>query len=307
MSIGWVAAGTRARAMARRRLGRVTARELAASPSLDAALSSLADSSYGHDVRVGQSLAEAQHAVVETTLWNLRVLAGWAPPEGVAQLRVLLGAVEVANVAEHLLGLSGVDAPPPYRLGRMGTTWARLAETTSADELRRVLTASPWGDPGGLTAREILLSMRAALADRVVAAVPAAARWATSWTAVLVARELVLDGGALPAQARESAARVLGHTAMAAATLPELVAALPPRGRATFANITHPDELWRAEARWWRRVERDGFTLARRAIAGPEVLVGSVAVLAADAWRVRGALELAARGGAPLEVFDAVA
>ena len=29
--------------------------------------------------------------------------------------------------------------------------------------------------------------------------------------------------------------------------------------------------------------------------------------MAVDAWRVRAALELAARGGGPLEVFDAVA
>jgi len=30
-------------------------------------------------------------------------------------------------------------------------------------------------------------------------------------------------------------------------------------------------------------------------------------VLAVDAWRGRAALELAARGGGPMEVFDAVA
>ncbi len=39
----------------------------------------------------------------------------------------------------------------------------------------------------------------------------------------------------------------------------------------------------------------------------PDVLVGVAALMAADAWRVRAALELAARGGSPLEVFDAVA
>ncbi len=40
-------------------------------------------------------------------------------------------------------------------------------------------------------------------------------------------------------------------------------------------------------------------------------VIGSVAVLAADAWRVRAALEVAARGGpgspGALEAFDAVA
>jgi hypothetical protein len=36
-------------------------------------------------------------------------------------------------------------------------------------------------------------------------------------------------------------------------------------------------------------------------------VLGAVAVLAADAHRVGAALELAARGGRPLEVFDALA
>jgi hypothetical protein len=40
-------------------------------------------------------------------------------------------------------------------------------------------------------------------------------------------------------------------------------------------------------------------------------VIGAVAVLAADAWLVRGALEVAARGGAStahaMEAFDAVA
>jgi hypothetical protein len=36
-------------------------------------------------------------------------------------------------------------------------------------------------------------------------------------------------------------------------------------------------------------------------------VLGAVALLAADARRVRAALELAARGGAPLEAYDALA
>jgi hypothetical protein len=307
MSAAWVAGSVRARAMTRRRVGRVTARSLASSPSIEAALAALARTPYGHDVRQGQTLAEAQHAVIDTTLWNLRVLAGWAPREGVAMLRVLLGAVEAANVTDHLQRLSGIQTPPPYRLGRMDTAWARLGATTSPDDLRRVLATSAWGDPGGETPREIVLAMRTALADRMIAAVPAAAAWASSSTALLIAREVVLERRELPPRAREAAERVLGPAALAAHTLPELVAALPMSTRWTFEDVAQPDQLWRAEARWWLRVEHDGFALARRAIAGPEVLVGAAALLAADAWRVRGALELAARGGAPLEVFDAVA
>ena len=40
---------------------------------------------------------------------------------------------------------------------------------------------------------------------------------------------------------------------------------------------------------------------------GPGALVGTVARLAVDAWRVRGALEQAARGGRVVEDLDAVA
>ena len=307
MSVGWVAGSVRARAMTRRRLGRVATRNLAASTSVDAALAVLVRTPYGHDVRPGQSLAEAQRAVVETVLWNLRVLAGWAPRQGAAMLRVLVGAVEAANVEDHLRRLAGAEPPAPYRLGGLATAWPRLAATTSPGELRRVLAASPWGDPGGESPREIALAMRTSLADRVMAAVPAAASWASGSTALLVAREVVRERRELPERARIAASRVVGPAAVSAATLPELVAALPISARWALADVTQPGELWQAEARWWTRVERDGFELARSAAAGPEVLVGAVAMLAADAWRVRAALEVAARGGAPLEVFDAVA
>lgn len=307
MSMGWVAGSVRARAMTRRRLGRGAARSLAASGSVQAAVATLVHSPYGHDVRPGQTLADAQRAVVETVLWNLRVLAGWAPREGATMLRVLLGAIETANVEDHLRRLAGAEAPPPYHLGGLGTAWSRLAGTTSAAEVRRVLAASPWGDPGGESPREIGLAMRTSLADRVMAAAPDAAAWAAGATALLVAREVVLERRELPSRARTAASRVVGPAAVSAGTLPELVAALPASARWSLADVSQPTDLWQAEARWWARVEHDGFALSRRAAAGPEALVGAAALLAADAWRVCAALELAARGGAPLEVFDAVA
>jgi len=83
---------------------------------------------------------------------------------------------------------------------------------------------------------------------------------------------------------------------------------LPARARWALEGATDPDELWRGEARWWSRVERDGFALlGERSGFGSAPVLGAVAVLAVDAWRVRAALELAARGGRPLEVFDALA
>lgn len=307
MSAGWIACSVRARAMMRRRLGRVAARHLAASPTIDAALTSLVQSPYGHDVRSGQTLAEAQRAVAATVVWNVRVLAGWAPREGVAMLRVLLGAVEAANVAEHVRRISGADTPPPFRLGLLGAAWMRLATTTRPDEVRRVLATSPWGDPGGETLREITRGLRLSLTDRTIAAVPQAAPWAVRSAALLVARELFVDREDLPDHARVPAARILGTKALTAPTLPDFVAALPLNARATFDGVTDPDQLWQADARWWAQVERDAFALTRHPAPGPEVLIGSVALMATDAWRVRGALELAMRGGMPLEAFDAVA
>ena len=76
MSSSWVAGVVRAKALARRRLGAAGARAVATSPGLSAALAALVSSSYGHDVRPGQSLGAAQHAVAASLLWNMRVLAG---------------------------------------------------------------------------------------------------------------------------------------------------------------------------------------------------------------------------------------
>jgi hypothetical protein len=64
-------------------------------------------------------------------------------------------------------------------------------------------------------------------------------------------------------------------------------------------DVDEAVDLWRAEARWWDAVEGDGRELLRRSSFGPKPVVGAVALLSADAWRTRGALELAARGGGP--------
>jgi hypothetical protein len=307
MNAAWVAGSVRATAMTKRRLGRVATRALAGSSSLDLAVTRLAESPYGHDVRAGQSLADAQRAVVATVLWNLRVLAGWQPRDGVVMLRALLGAVEAANVADHLQRLAGGPAPAPLQLGGLATAWPRLAAATSITDLRRVLAASPWGDPGGDTPREIAVTMRLALADRIMTEVPVAGAWAAGAAALLLAREVVAEHRALSERTRLVASRVVGPAAVAASSLPELSRALPAAARWALADVDDVSELWQAEARWWARIERDGAALCRHAGAGPDVLVGAVAMMAVDAWRVRAALEMAARGGGPLEVFDAVA
>jgi hypothetical protein len=66
-------------------------------------------------------------------------------------------------------------------------------------------------------------------------------------------------------------------------------------------------DLWLAELRWWARLRRDGTSLVLRPAFGRSRPLGAVALLAADAWLVCAALELAARGGAHPEVWDALA
>lgn len=310
MSAGWVAATVRARAMSRRRLGRVAVRELAAAPDLESALSRLARSPYRREVRSGMRLAEAERAVVAAALWNVRVLSGWLPRPGVSLLRVLASPVEAANVVDHLdhlvRGRAG-PAPTPYRLGGLGTTWPRLAATTTPDEVRRALATSPWGDPGGTSPHEVALALRITAADRIASAVPAAADWAAGHLALLVARELAAGRVPLPQRAHDDLVLALGERVARATTLPALVEVLPRSASWALTGVASPEDLWRAEASWWTRVERDALRMVRSAGSGAEAPVGAVALLATDAWRVRAALESAARHGRALEDFDAVA
>lgn len=111
----------------------------------------------------------------------------------------------------------------------------------------------------------------------------------------------------MPAPARTTAAALLGHRALEADSVRELAAAAGPDAAWVFEGIDKPADLWRAEAAWWRRVEDDGSALLLSPGSGPRPLVGAVAILAVDAWRVCAALEISDRGGTPLEVFDALA
>jgi hypothetical protein len=308
VSAAWVAGSVRAQAMARRRLGTAAARALATSDSFSEALEVLARSPYGRHVRSGDTQSAAAHGVAATLLWNLRVLAGWLPASGAEILRLLAGWFEIANVDEHMQALLGQPADPPFRLGTLATVWPQLAATSSRDELRAELAASPWGDPGGVSPREIQLGMRLAWAERVAARVEPARTWAAGATALLVARERFARGQSLPDRSAATAARVLGADSVAAMSVVDLFAALRPAARWTLQGVTDAASLWTAEVRWWRRLRTDGAALLAGSGFGPRRMIGATALLAADAWLVRAALEIAARGGGrALEVFDAVA
>lgn len=306
MTARWVAGGVRARAMARRRLGTTGVRALAGHRSLADALAALSGPPYGRQLRPDLTLAQAQRAVGDTLLWNVRVLAGWLPASGAEQLRVLAGWFEIANVDEQLRRLRGEPADQPYRLGRLATAWPRLAATTSAAEVRGVLSTSAWRDPGGDTPRLIATGMRLAWARRVVATVTPAAGWATAATALLVARERFIARRRLPDSLAATAAVLLGPAAVLAGSLADFGRALPAPARWVMAGVRAPADLWLAETAWWGRVHADGAALLAGARFGPDLVLGSCALLSADAWRVGAVLELVARG-APPEVRHVVA
>jgi hypothetical protein len=292
--------------MVRRRLGAAAARALAASGSAAGAAELLATSPYRDRAR-GDDTATVVHGLAATALWNLRVLAGWQPARGVAALRLLAGWFEIANVDEHLQMLGNRPADPPFRLGTLATAWPRLAATGSAEELRAVLTASPWGDPGGCRPREIRLGLRARWGERVATAVAPARPWAIGGAAILVASEHLAAGRPLPEAAAAAVGRLVGRSALAATSLDQLRSALPHSARWVLRGISDPAGLWRAEVHWWRRVEEDGVRMLGDSRLGLHRTVAAAALLAVDVRRVRAALECAVHPRGDLAVFDAVA
>jgi hypothetical protein len=333
MSAGWVAGSVRARALARRRIGAAGASRLAACRSLTDALTLLAATPY----RVGTArpggdgsapavsaapgtaggigaLAAAQDSIVQGLLWDLRVLAGWLPTGGAQLMRALAGWYEIANVTERLAELSGRQPGPAFRLGALATAWPQLRRAASVAELRSALAASAWKDPGGNSAAALEAGLRARWAQRVAVLGEPATTWAASALALLLAGErFAAPGGQDPAAPLNRvldsvAASLLGSRAAAAVSLGELAARLPARLSWVLEPADgDPAALWRSEARWWVRLERDGHDLLAGSGLDRRPVLGAAAVLAADARRTCAALEMAARGGGAIGVFDAVA
>ncbi len=304
MGVGWVAGSVRAQLLARHRLGLDATREVAAAGSLDAAMRQLGASPYGQVVAGVTSIRDAQRAIWATALWDLRILAGWLPGRGVEAARVFAGFFEIENV-EDLLAVDGGDRETPFELGALATAWARAREATSAGELREQLRRSSWRDPGTDDPAGILVSLRLEWARRLSEIEPASA-WGLGAAALGVARMLVEHEEPIdPKVVRRVPA--LGRRVLDAVTLPALVSALPESARWVLEGIERPDDLWRGEARWWQRVDRDGERLLRVARQGLGIAVGAFAVRMTDAWRTAAALDIASRGGRGAEVLDAVA
>ena len=300
MPLSWVAAEVRARLLAQHRLGRANARELARSTSLEDALDRLRDTPYAHPLEGADGLANAQHRLAASVLWNMRVLAGWLPPGGAEPLRVLAAWFEIANVQARLAYFQGPGPPAAFELGTLETASRRLAITAGPAEMRQVLARSAWGDPGGEEPAAILSWMRAAWYRRFHALVPEAAGWADAALVLWCARARF---GPAPGFKIPSV-----HVPAPDATSPaEMAAMLPGRLAWVVDGLGAQDRLWVGEARWWRRVEQDSIRMLSGWRPGPGTAVATAALLAADAWRIRAVLGAVARGRGAEEALDAVA
>jgi len=290
--------------MSHRTAGRAGAASIAACSDLATALTQLQSSPYARDLQPSHDLADAQRAIASTLLWNVRVLAGWVPANGVGMLRIAMAWFEILNLETRLRGTDRRPASPPFEMGSLASTPGG-AETVTKDNVLERLRTTWWGQPSDDSLWAIGLTMRSRLVDRASSAVPGASAWAAGAAALIVAREQVVAGNQLPPDVRHNLARTLGEPALEAQSVDELRERLPNRASWVLDDVASPQDMWRAESGWWARVEADGRELLRRSSVGPEPVVGAVAVMAADAWRVRAALHAAALGGAR-EAFDAL-
>lgn len=308
MKSDWVAACVRARSMAQRRMGARSSSELAAQPTLVAALAALEPTYYAERLHGAASLAAAERAISETVLWQLRVLAGWLPASGTALARAAAGTFEIENIvalAHQMDG--GPTAPEPYRLGTLATAWPRVGQAGTSEELGMMLHASAWGDVGGGGPGLLREALTVAWARRLVAVAPPARAWRDAVCVLTAARSLAAGGSSATPQLLRLLRTVLGRSWESAGGLSDFRAALAPSQRKVLGDVASAQELWRVEARVHADVEADGFRLLRGSLPGPNVVLGAIAVLSVDAWRVRAALAAAAAGAGSSEVLNEAA
>jgi hypothetical protein len=172
-------------------------------------------------------------------------------------------------------------------------------------ELEKELARTLWASPS----EDMPLRDRLTLAwlRRLDAATPAVRRWHEAVLVLLIAKNRLIDETPPPPALKEEAVRLVGSSWERTRNLEELRAALPSVPGRLLADVDAPEELWRAEKALRLKVEDDAFAWIRSPRPGSQVILGSVAVLASDAWRIRAALASAARGGEAAEGLDVVA
>jgi hypothetical protein len=308
MIANWVAASIRARSMAQLRLGAGRCRQLATATNLATALALLADSGYAKRLVGVTGLMAAQRATNETLLWQLRVLAGWLPPGGTGLIRAIAAIYERDNIVALAARLAGgPELSAAYELGGLATAWPRLRELPSLPALTEALQRSAWGIPGPIDAVTLRDVLSLAWLRRLAAAAPAASGWARSASTLVAVRMVLVDHTTPTSRVLDLVRPWLGREWANARDLNRFRASLPRLSQTVLDGVDDPRDLWRVEARIRADVETDGFRLIHGALPGPEVVLGAIAVLAVDGWRLRAALAAAEAGTGSSEVLDAVA
>jgi hypothetical protein len=293
----WVAASVRARAIAERRVGAGRCERVGNAATLRGALDQLAGTVYGGRLADAATLVECQAAVNATVLWQLRVLAGWMPATGATLARTVAAGFERINIVAHAERLRGIETEAPaFDLGTLSTAWTAVRSTSSMSQLAQALRTSGWGDPGAPEDPGSLSDVLAVLwLRRLVTASPAVRSWAAAACALLAARISTVDHS-VPADRLVALARpLIGSEWPGTRELADFVAALPRSVRPTLEGVDTIADLWRAEARLGTVIEDDGLRLLRGSLPGPDIVLGALAVLAVDAWRLRAALAAANR------------
>lgn len=307
MSVGWVAASTRGRALLQRLVGIDRARTLVELewPQARQALSSTV---YGKDLSPDAGRDDARNAAMTATAWHLRVLAGWLPPGQSGLARLFAAPLEMANIEDHLAVLEGSRrSESPIRLGSLATAWPRVARATSPESVRAVVTASVWGDPGGPDRTSVALGLRCAWARRLADQSPNLERWAKGGAAVLVARERFAFERAVNKPTGRLADDLIGKRWRDAGSVAEMAQSLSDVASWALEGVDEPTALWRAEANVARRVASEAQVMAASTNANRATVIGIMALMLLDLRHVLAVIELAGRGPNLLEVLDAVA
>jgi hypothetical protein len=306
MSAGWVAATTRGRAFRRRLVGGEGARAMAEASWPDAR-SALSNTFYGADLAPDSDRGAAARVAVEATMWQLRVFAGWLPPNQSVLARLFAAPIEIANIERHLARLNGRPTDPPFRLGSLAVAWPRVAAARSPEQVRGALATSVWGDPGGSDCATVSLTLRVNWARRLSNRLPETDQWARGATAVLVAREMLAFDRAIADPVAFVIDDLLGRHWREASSISTFVDRLPPSASWALHDLHSPADLWMAELEVMKRASEEATLRAETGRYGRPVVTATMALLLVDLWRVRGAIALAGRSPIPEEFFDAVA
>lgn len=307
MSAGWVAPTLRAHALVEQMVGPQEARRLASAPSWSSARERLAPTVYGIEFASGASRADARRAAAEAAMWQLRVLAGWLPPGSSGLARLAAGPIEISNIEQHLAQLTLGTTAVPISLGSLGSAWPGVAASTSPQQLRRGLARSTWGDPGGSDHVAMAVGLRVGWLRRVLRQLPVAREIALGGLAIVVGRErFAFEREIAPITARD-VDHLVGNGWRSAETPTQLSRRLPKSASWALADVESPDDLWRAEFAWFRRLEHDARRLAATRRFGRDGVAGMMVLLMVDLHRVQSVIEVAGRTPIPEELFDDVA